>query len=446
MKKIFWLVVVVIMFISLSAIDYQELLTSKDVMSYQVNVVGAVKNPGIYLLPPGTRISMAIKLANTIEDTLNAPTQIINNPSLRNVVLKRDNIEISYDLKRYFINGDLTQNPYIQDGDVIIISVIKNKVYLYGAVGSENDGLQESYDLLQGEKISDIIQLAYGLQNGVDSDNCEVIRFDDETGEIKSIKFLASEIMENPNSKENIVLKNDDRIYIRKTPKYHQKSYVIVDGEVKYPGEYAIEIGKTTLLEILKKCGGPTNLANLKKSYIYRLSEEDITRSEFENLRRTVTADLSIAEYRYYRQVRTGSINIIAENFEKIYNQKSTEYDVMLKDNDRIFVAVKSTVVSVDGEVIASGLYSFEDGKDLQYYIEKAGGTLKRANKSKIRIIRGDGGEWIKPNKNTEIYAGDTIYVPRHERFSYYWPYIKETVAFVTGLATSVVVIKGLMN
>ncbi len=52
----------------------------------------------------------------------------------------------------------------------------------------------------------------------------------------------------------------------------------------------------------------------------------------------------------------------------------------------------------------------------------------------------------LVPKKGTKIYAGDTIYVPRHERFSYYWPYIKDTVSFITGLATSVVVIKGLVQ
>ena len=443
MRKIFLLIMMMGLFISISAFDYEKLLTSNDVMGYQINVVGAVNNPGIYLLSPSTRISMAIKLANTIEDTLNTPSQISHNRSLRTVVLKRDDTEISFDLRKYLVNGDLSQNPYIQDGDVIIVSTVKNRIYLYGAVGLENNKLQESYELLEGEKISDIIQLAYGLENGVDSNNCEVVRFDAESGEIKSIKFSASDIMKNPSLEDNIILQNDDRIYIRKMPNYHHKRYISIEGEVKYPGEYAIELGKTTLLEVLKKCGGPTEQADLKKSYLFRISTEDTTRAEYNNLRKTPAFDQSTAEYRYYCQMVTENRNIITENFEAIYSQKN---DVILKDKDRIFIVAKSSVVSVNGEVNTPGLFSFEAGKDYQYYIEQAGGAIKRANESKIRIIRGDSGEWIKPNKKTKIYAGDTIYVPRHERFSYYWPYIKETVAFVSGLATSIVVMKGLMS
>jgi protein involved in polysaccharide export with SLBB domain len=107
---------------------------------------------------------------------------------------------------------------------------------------------------------------------------------------------------------------------------------------------------------------------------------------------------------------------------------------------------MKKTVVSVNGKVHNPGLYHFVEGKNYEYYIQQAGGTIKSANKMKIRIIRAGSGEWINANKNTVIYAGDTIYIPRYERFSYYWPYIKETIAFVSGLATSIVVIKGLIN
>ena len=54
--------------------------------------------------------------------------------------------------------------------------------------------------------------------------------------------------------------------------------------------------------------------------------------------------------------------------------------------------------------------------------------------------------KWINPNKNTKLLPGDTIFIPRKERFSYYWPYIQETIAFITGLATSIIVIRSLIT
>jgi protein involved in polysaccharide export with SLBB domain len=107
----------------------------------------------------------------------------------------------------------------------------------------------------------------------------------------------------NQESKLESELQNGDRIYIRQQPNYQKKSYVIIEGEVKYPGEYAIEVGKTTLSEILRKSGGPTELADLNNSYLYRIGNIDEIYPEFDQLRRFPALDLSSAEYRYVRQM-----------------------------------------------------------------------------------------------------------------------------------------------
>jgi protein involved in polysaccharide export with SLBB domain len=426
--------------------DYQEQLSSADQIVYSVNVVGAVKNPGIYMVPPSARVSMVIKLANTITDTLNTAQQVIENPSSRDIVLRRKGQQNSLDMERYWVLGDLEQNPFVKDGDVIIIPTAKNFVYLSGAVGLQTKQNQLKMEILPGERISDLLDLTFGLANGIDDENCELVRFDTASGGIESKYFSARAVMQNPDSEQNYQLQAGDRLYIRQVPDFQVKRYITIQGEVKYPGEYAIDLGKTTLSEILKKSGGPTEMADLKKSYLLRLSQEDVTHSEYEYLRRFPSADLSTREYRYLRQMIAESRNIISEDFSELYAGNAPEKDVILKDKDRIFISTKATVISVNGEVATPGLYGFVEGMDYQYYIEQAGGTLKKANSTKIRIIRDGSGEWIKPDKHTKLYAGDTIYVPRYERFSYYWPYIKETVSFVTGLATSVVVIQGLLG
>lgn len=53
---------------------------------------------------------------------------------LRNVVLHQKGKELSLDLLRFYRMGDLTQNPYLMDGDVIFVPAIKEQVTLLGAV------------------------------------------------------------------------------------------------------------------------------------------------------------------------------------------------------------------------------------------------------------------------------------------------------------------------
>ncbi|MFO7896044.1 MAG: SLBB domain-containing protein, partial [Candidatus Cloacimonadales bacterium] len=434
MRKFLFILLLLSMLVMAKANDYQELLNSADQIVYSVNVVGAVKNPGIYMVPPSARVSMVIKLANTITDTLNTVEKVIKNPSQRNIVLRRKEEQSVLDLQKYLVLGELAENPFIKDGDVIIVGTAKDFVYLSGAVGIKTNENQLKYEILPGERISDLIELAFGLDNGIDEENCELVRFDNTNGELNRKYFSAAEVMRNPESEQNYLLEAGDRIYIRQVPDFQVKRYITIQGEVKYPGEYAIDLGKTTLSEILKQSGGPTEMADLKRSYLMRVSAEDITHSEYEYLRRFPAGDLSTREYRYLRQMIAESRNIISEDFSQLYAGNAPEKDVILKDQDRIFVSTKTTVVSVNGEVDTPGLYGFVEGMDYQYYIEQAGGTLNKANSSKIRIIRDSSGEWIKPSRDTKIYAGDTIYVPRYERFSYYWPYIKETVSFITGL------------
>ena len=252
-------------------------------------------------------------------------------------------------------------------------------------------------------------------------------------------------IMNDIESDENIILQNDDRIYIREIPEYHNKSFITLTGEIAYEGTYAIENNKTTLLHIITKAGGPTEDADLFNAYLKRISKEDLQEPEYQQLRKTRAEDMSILEYRYLRNRLTEQSGVFAKNFDTLWNNKELEYDIILKNGDVIYFPAKAVAIKISGEIANPGLINHDTELNYLEYIELAGGLTSKARKSKIKILRSNSGEWLKPNKNTKLYPGDTIFIPRKERFSYYWPYIQETIAFVTGLATSIIVIKSLM-
>ncbi len=416
-----------------------------DIM-YNVSVVGAVKNPGVYMLPPTSRISEAIRFANTLLDTINVPVHAEGNASKRNITLKRNEEIIKLDLLRFLVLGEEDSNPYLKDGDIIIVPTIKKQIYVYGAVGNGNGGeLNNSIELRDEDRVFDIIELAMGIMPSTDKQNAELVRFIGNSSKTESIDINLSIIMNDLECENNIVLQNNDRLYIREIPEYHNKSFVTLIGEIAYDGTYAIENNKTTLLQIITKSGGPTEDADLSNAYLQRISEEDLREPEYEELKKTRAADMSHLEYRYFRNKLTEEDGVFAKNFDALWNNKEIEYDINLKDGDVIYFPAKAVAINISGEVANPGLINHDPEFNYLEYIELAGGFTGKAWEGKIKIIRAKTGEWINPNKNTKLYPGDTIFVPQKERFSYYWPYIKETISFITGLATSYLIIKGII-
>jgi len=74
----------------------------------EVHIVGNVKNPGSYLIKGLKRVYDAIQKAGP-------PGKI------EKVILKRNGISDTLYISRYLSQGDLKENPYLQNGDIIII-------------------------------------------------------------------------------------------------------------------------------------------------------------------------------------------------------------------------------------------------------------------------------------------------------------------------------------
>ena len=79
--------------------------------------------------------------------------------SLRNIQLKRnDQIITTYDFYDFLINGSSSTEANLQDGDVVFIPFIENKVRMGGAFKRPH-----IYEFKEGETIKDAINFAGGF-------------------------------------------------------------------------------------------------------------------------------------------------------------------------------------------------------------------------------------------------------------------------------------------
>ena len=100
---------------------------------FKVTVVGDVRQPGLVVATPATRVSEAINLAGGANTTANR----------RRIVIMRGEERLPVDLLAFYAEGNLDANPFVDGGDVVFVGVQdpSNVVAIYGAVnrGGEFD-------------------------------------------------------------------------------------------------------------------------------------------------------------------------------------------------------------------------------------------------------------------------------------------------------------------
>jgi len=444
-----------------------QLLSQTDLQQvyYNISVTGAVDFPGIYHLPPGSRLSEAISLSSNKIPAKLEPSDLKSagyeiNPekdfkphdsnqylfspdegfelSLRSIQLKRKG-EITYvDLLKFMLLGEDNQNPFLMDGDVIFVPALTRKVEVFGEV--VNPG---TYEILESDRILDVLKFALGTKESAYLDQVEIIRYD-KTQKFTTLTINLDTAFSNPDSQDNIILKNGDQIYIRAIPDFHKYDQVILFGEVKYPGSYVIN-NNTTLMEILIRAGGITEDADLNNSFLQRTDLEKNYDAEFERLKLLNPDHMTYLEYEYFKTKIRELKGKFAVDFKKITNSEVQEKEIVLQDGDFIYISAKINAVIVSGQVKNPGLVTFLPGKSSDYYIEQAGGFSWKAHTRKIRIIRAESGEWLKPGKDIILEEGDTILIPQKPDWNY-WEIFKDTVVVLSQIATLLLVVQNVTS
>lgn len=151
------------------------------IVEYQVHVLGEVRAPGIYRVPPSTRVDEILHIAGGM----------LERGSHRRVEVRRDDGWQYCDLTRYRLRGDLNQNPFLLDNDVVFVPFAKDNVEIQGPV--RRSGV---YELVDGENdLWDLVTLAGGYTAGASFDEpMRVIRFDDGVKHLYEIPNQKSEL------------------------------------------------------------------------------------------------------------------------------------------------------------------------------------------------------------------------------------------------------------
>jgi polysaccharide biosynthesis/export protein len=246
----------------------------------------------------------------------------------------------------------------------------------------------------------------------------------------------------------NLELHNGDVITLFskediRVPTQKQSKYVYLEGEVTQPGVYKIAAGET-LKNLLQRTGGITANAYLYGSSFTRTSTYRQQQDRLDAVRSRLLSDIDESTANAIKDATTpdaiAAAKAIAEENKKVLNRMTSGKasgrivlelptkansvdqfpDIMLEDNDRLYIPTPSATVSVMGLVYNENSYLYKPGRNYEDYIALAGSTTREADTGNIYILRADGSVLNKRQSNwlldgfssTEIQPGDTIVVP----------------------------------
>ena len=405
-------------------------LTLQSVRTFRVHVVGEVNRPGDVIVSAIDRVSDAIALAGGLT----------KKSSIRDIrIIPQNGKEIRVDLMKYERLGNLPANPTLRDGDILLVPVASRRISVSGAVLRPGD-----FEWVPGETVAEAIRLAGGFAPNASHDSITVARFLSDGQTIRKIYITAVDSASTTFWK-NFRLISDDRIYVRETQLWHRKRSVKIVGEVLYPGKYAINRGSTHLKDVIKRAGGFTSEASLIEAKVIRGNKESRLDPEFERLKKMQVSEMTEMEYEYFKLKSREISGRMSVDFVRLFTMGDSTQNIILRDGDQIIVPRRKNFVRVSGQVLFPGNVIYHPAWEIKDYIRYTGGFNWNARKSKIRIIRAQTGEWLKPKQVKQLVPGDVIWVPE-KPVRDYWKLFREIMLAASQAATVYLVVKSAMG
>ena len=225
------------------------------------------------------------------------------------------------------------------------------------------------------------------------------------------------------NAYENII-SSDNLVTISIPPIKQNLIEVVIKGEVLNPGRYTVS-SFTTLEDLYVLAGGLRESAFQEGIAVFR---EEVKEKQIKAINES-KAILTNALIQDSAQGNENDITAILELAEKtepngriageFFADSKNSKKFVLMNGDSILVPANSSTVTVQGEVLNSTSFIFNEDMEYSDYIEASGGFSDFADKRAVFVIKANGqsevmGSNVFASGKKEIEPGDTIVVPRN--------------------------------
>jgi polysaccharide export outer membrane protein len=422
-----------------------------------ISIEGLVYQPGEYRLIDGMCVRDLVQAAGGLQkDAYLDRAEVTRRQMDPNGVYCTERINV--DLRKA-LAGDRQQNIGLQDRDRVSVLAIPALGFDEGHVTVSGLGHDPNrYRLFEGMRVSDLLNLAGGLQKNAYLRMAELTRRNISQNGMVTEKIninLEKALVGDP--REDIVLQDYDYLVVRPIPGLAFNEMAVIQGQVRFPGTYPIAKGET-LSSLIQRAGGYTDQAYLKGAVFIRESAKAVQRERLNQLineleqsmltsaSQAPSSALDTEEAKaeeatlatkkeLLAKLRTAQVTgRVVVKLEDLEDFRGSKYDLELEDGDTLMIPLTPGVVYVIGEVFNRTSLLYEEGRTVSYYLDKVGGMTREADKKQVSVVKADGSVvsveqgnrgrlvfWDSQRKSwlfggfmsMEMDPGDTIVVPR---------------------------------
>lgn len=409
----------------------------------KLEIKGAVYRPGIYQL--SDRIS-------TVKELVAAADGLKGDAFTSRALINREKEDytlevIAVDLKA--VLDGTAPDIELKRNDILMVSSIHDLQDLGFITVSGEVAKPGSFVFADNTTIEDIILQAGGLLESASTAKVDVSRRIKNPESMESNQVISETftfavkdgyVIDGDNA---FILQPYDHVYVRRSPGYSAQNHVRIEGEVLFPGMYALPQKNTRLSDVVKMAGGASDWAYVKGARLSRrMTPEERTRTGstiemLDNTRDSLDVDkLDLSETFF-----------VGINLEDALANPGSDVDIVLRDGDVLLIPEYLNTVKISGSVLYPNVVSYNSDMTVKDYITQAGGYGFKAKRSRAYIvyINGTVARAKKYSKNV-VEPGCEIVVPERRQKENQLQNILSIATTSSSIATMIATIGNLLR
>ena len=375
----------------------------------RIEVQGAVYRPGMYELGEGT---------HTVRELIGRAEGLREDAFRGRALLFRERDDLTPEIVAVDLEGVLSgrlTDISLQRNDVLVVSSVHDLEDRGGFTIGGEVARPGVYPYAAHTTVEDLIVQAGGLLDGASTVKVEVSRRlkdpksttpSNGVGKVYAFSLKEGLVVD---GEAGFELAPFDVVEVRRSPGYQPQRQVVLDGEVVFTGNYTLIRKNERLSDLVKRAGGITDDAYVRGGrLIRRMNEEE-----------RAVRDAALRAAQQNRGADSVSLEkLMADDYyavgielDKALSNPGSDYDVVLREGDRLVVPEYVSTVKINGDVMYPNTTVYLKDKRVKYYIAQAGGYGARAKRNKAYIVYMNG-RVARVKGRAKVEPGCEIIVP----------------------------------